>query len=132
MAHLARPWRIPKHDSTDRRGRLLDGNSYADPFDVFFPTACIGVRLGRLRLVVFTAVESAGFLKHQPRNELGAVPRTFPVRVVLGHLNIAVFFTDVFARSLQQSGAGLCSRNDIDWRFRRQFIEVGISASKLE
>ena len=66
VPHLAGTRRVAKHDAADGCRRLLHGNALAQPIEVGFPGARIGIGLGRRHRVVNASVKRARFLINQP------------------------------------------------------------------
>ena len=117
VPHRAGSRWITKEHASDRGSGFFDRNALAETLDVTLPRARVRIRLGGLYLIVYAAVEDAGFLIDQPGHELCTVPRSFPIRVVLWYQNIYVFLTDVLPGPPQQSRSRrpLCFAAVLNW-----------------
>ena len=103
MAHRARRRWVTQQNPADGRGRFANGNLLAQSCNVRLESAGIGIRLGRRHGVVDAAIQDVSFLEDQPGNELGAVPWSLVIRVILRDEHVAVFFMEMLARAFQQT-----------------------------
>ena len=75
--------RAAQHCRAGRPHRLLDRNLHTQRFHIACPVARVGVRARGIPRIRRAAVQDASSLEDEPRSKLRAVPRPFPLGVVL-------------------------------------------------